>query len=132
MISYLAKKNTKQTPPFKARVIYRQYIKRVLKFKFKSYHFNFHQETTSPYLLFTFHLILNFIFAESPSSVSSVQDLRRGGRRFGPRHGQYSFRGLMIVIATRFIPLSKLSIDSTMVIWESSQWLGRIIVQSTG
>ena len=38
----------------------------------------------------------------------------------------------MILIATGFIPLSPLSIASTMVMWESSQWLGRNIVQSTG
>ena len=45
-----------------------------------------------------------------------------------------SVRGLMIFIATGFIPLSPLSLSivSTMVIWESSQWLGKNIVQSTG
>ena len=34
----------------------------------------------------------------------------------------------MIVIATGFIPLSPLSIVSTMVMSESSQWLGKNIV----
>ena len=38
----------------------------------------------------------------------------------------------LIVIATGLIPLSPLSIVSTMVMWESSQWLGKNIVQSTG
>ena len=42
-------------------------------------------------------------------------DLRTGGRWFDPRLGQYSFRGLIIVIATGFIPLSPLSVVSTMV-----------------
>ena len=32
----------------------------------------------------------------------------------------------------QFIPLSPLSVVSTMVMWESSQWLGKNIVQSTG
>ena len=32
-----------------------------------------------------------------------------------PRLGQYSFRGLMIVLATGFIPLSLLSVVSTTV-----------------
>ena len=45
--------------------------------------------------------------------------------------GQYSFPGLMKVIATGFIPLSPLSIVSTMIMWESSQWLGKNIVRST-
>ena len=70
--------------------------------------------------------------AEPHSSVGSVQDLRTRGRWFDPRLGQYSFRGLMIVIATVVIPLSPLSIVLTMVMWESSQWLGKNIVRSTG
>ena len=41
------------------------------------------------------------------SSVGSVADLRTGGRWFDPRVSQYSFRGLMRVIATGFIPLSR-------------------------
>ena len=55
------------------------------------------------------------------SSVGSVADLRTGGPWVDPRLGQYSFPGLMIVIATGFIPLSPLSVVSTM--WEGSQWL---------
>ena len=39
---------------------------------------------------------------EPHSPVGSVADLRTGGRWFDPRLGQYSFRGLMIVIATGF------------------------------
>ena len=49
-----------------------------------------------------------------------------------PQLGQYSFRGLRIVIATGFIPVLPLPIVSTIVIWESSQWLGKNIVRSTG
>ena len=48
--------------------------------------------------------------AESHSSVGSVVDMKTGGRWFDPRLGQYSFRGLMIAIATKFIPLSPLSV----------------------
>ena len=65
------------------------------------------------------------------SSVGSVTDLRTGGRWFDPRLGQYSFRGLMVFIATGFIPLSLLSVVSTMGMWESGQWLGKNIVRST-
>ena len=65
------------------------------------------------------------------SSGGSDADLRTGGRWFDPRLGQYSVRGL-IVIATGFIPLPPLSVVSTMVMWESSQWLRKNIVRSTG
>ena len=37
----------------------------------------------------------------------------------------------MILIATGFIPFSVLSVVSTMVMWESSQWLGKNIKQHT-
>ena len=55
------------------------------------------------------------ITAEPYSSVGSVADLRTGGRWFDPRLGQYSFRGLIIVIRKGFIPLSLLSVVSPMV-----------------
>ena len=42
------------------------------------------------------------------SSVCHVQDLRIGDRWFDPRLRQYSFQGLVIVIATGFIPLHTL------------------------
>ena len=71
-------------------------------------------------------------FAEPHGSVASDPDLRTGGRWFDSRLGQHSFHGLMIVIATGFIPLSPLSVLSTMVMWESSQWLGKNILRSTG
>ena len=64
--------------------------------------------------------------------VGSVANLKKGGCWFDSRLGQYSFRGLKIVIATGFIPLSPLSVVSTMVMWESSQWLEKNIVGSTG
>ena len=63
---------------------------------------------------------------------SAVNSVRQGGRCFDSRLGQYSFRGLTIVITTGFVPLSPLSVVSTMVLWESSQWLGKNIVQSSG
>ena len=68
---------------------------------------------------------------EPHSLVGNEQVLRTGGRWFDPRLGQYSFRGLMKVIGTRFAPLSMLSIVSIMVIRESSQWLGKTIVRNT-
>ena len=46
--------------------------------------------------------------------------------------GQYSIRGLMTVIKTGFIPLSPLSVVSKIGMWESSQWFGKNIGQSTG
>ena len=70
--------------------------------------------------------------AELHSSVSCVADWKAGGRWFDPRLSQYSFLGLITVVATGFIPLSPWSVVSTMVMWESSQWLGKNIVQSTG
>ena len=44
--------------------------------------------------------------AEPHGSAGSVADLRTGGCCFDFQLGQYSFRGLMSVIATGFIPLS--------------------------
>ena len=68
-------------------------------------------------------------FAPSPTAA----DLRIGGRWFDPRLCQYSFRVLMVIIATGLaIILSLLSVVSKMVMWESSQWLGKNIVRSTG
>ena len=62
----------------------------------------------------------------------SVEDLRKGGRWFDPQLGQYTFQGLMIVIATGLFPLSLLAMVSTIVTWESSQWLGKNVLRSTG
>ena len=44
--------------------------------------------------------------AEPHSSVGGIADLGTGSHWFDPRLSQYSFRELMIVIATGFIPLS--------------------------
>ena len=63
--------------------------------------------------------------AEQHCSVGSIADLRAGDRWFHPRLGQYSFRGLIIDIATGFIV-------STMGMWESSQWLEKNVVWGTG
>ena len=49
-------------------------------------------------------ILLKAIMPHSP--VGSMQDLRTGGPWFNPRLSQYSFQGLMIVIATGFVPLS--------------------------
>ena len=57
--------------------------------------------------------------AKPHSSDGSSTDLRTGGHWFDPQLCQYSFPGLMIVIATGFFPLSPLSIFSTIVKWES-------------
>ena len=72
---------------------------------------------------------LTYSRTKPPSSVGSVADLIIGGRWFDPRLDQYSVLGLKIVIATGFIPLS---VVSTMIMWKSSQWLGKNIVLSTG
>ena len=77
-------------------------------------------------------ILFGISIAKPHSSVGSVTELRTGGRWFDPRLGQYSFRGLMIVIASGFIPLSPLSVVSTMVRLKSSQSLGKNIVWSTG
>ena len=44
------------------------------------------------------------VIAEPEISIGSVHDLRTGGLRFDHQLGQYSFLGLMIVIATGFVP----------------------------
>ena len=62
------------------------------------------------------------LLAKPNSSVGSVADLRTGGQWLDPHLGQYSFRGLMKVIATGFIPFSPISVVSTKVIWESLAW----------
>ena len=87
----------------------------------------YHNVFKSPYLS-----CLLKLKAEPHSSIGSVVDLRTAGRWFDPRLGQHSIRRLMIVIVTGFIPLSLLSVVSTMVMWESSQWLRENIVRSTG
>ena len=81
---------------------------------------------------FTLFIPLPRIITEPHSSVGSVADLRTGGHMFNPRLGKYSFLGLMILIAIGFIPLSPLSVVSTTVMLESSHWLGKNIVRSTG
>ena len=60
-----------------------------------------------------FRIVLVQISRAGPdSSVASVQDLGTGGRWLDPRLGQYSFRELMIVVATGLISLSPMSIVS--------------------
>ena len=55
------------------------------------------------------------------SSASGIQDLWTGGRWFNPWLGQYSFWGLMRVIAAGFIPLSPLPLFH----WWLSSYVGK-------
>ena len=65
-------------------------------------------------------------FQPSPRNlVGSVEDLRAGGRWFEPPLGQYCLQGLMIVIATGLVLLLPLSVVSTVVMLEISQWVGK-------
>ena len=64
--------------------------------------------------------------------VRIPQELRTVGFWFDPQVGQYSFPGLMILIATGVIPLSPLTITLIIVIKESRQWLGKNIARSAG
>ena len=55
--------------------------------------------------LVNFAPVRNTVVSGKPhSSLGSIADLRTAGRWFDPRLGQYSSRGLIIVIATGFIP----------------------------
>ena len=74
----------------------------------------------------------SFLQAEPYTLVGSDADLGTGGPWLDPRLCQYSFEGLMIVIATGFIPLPPLSVVMTMVMLESRQWLGKSNVWSSG
>ena len=89
----------------------------------------------------------NFIATEMMISVYDlVENIVEKGENAGYQHfllfpqcfqklpakPHCSVGGFMIVIARGFIPLSLLSIVSTMVQWESSQWLGKNIVRNTG
>ena len=58
--------------------------------------------------------------------------MRTRGRWFNPQLGHNSFQGLMMIAATGFISLTRLSVVSTTVMRESSQWLGKGFVLSTG
>ena len=69
----------------------------------------------------------NPIIVNPPSRGSVDQDVRTGGRSFDRLPGQYSLRGLMIVLRQD----SFLSV-TTKVTWESIQWLAKNIVQRTG
>ena len=66
-------------------------------------------------------LIWNSRLASPSSLVGSLQDFGTVGRRFEADSNE-----------TGFVPLSRVSIVPTMVMWESSQWLGKNILQSTG
>ena len=57
----------------------------------------------------------------------SIVDLRTGGLWFDSRLGQYSFHGLMIVIATGFIPLSPLSVVRQWLCGKAAGGLERVL-----
>ena len=106
----------------------------IYPFKDRFYHFT-HNESLVVFILLSIwtslkYDVVHYYEAEPHSSVSSIADLRTGGHWFDSRLKQYSFRRMMIVIATVFIPLSLLSVVSTMVMWESNQWLGKNSVWS--
>ena len=84
-----------------------------------------HSLCLSVSLSLSLSLSLSCLYAEPHGLRGSVADSKTGGRWFDPRLAQYSFRELMIVITPEFIPLSPLSVVSTMVTCESSQWLGK-------
>ena len=94
------------------------------------------QQSKSYYMLFTclyYSMPFTNSLDHSHSSVGSVVDLRSGGGWFDPRLCKYSFRGLMIVIATGFIPFSLLSLvfDSGCVGKQPVAWerkLGGVLV----
>ena len=70
-------------------------------------------------------LIEQHIYELNPQKMG-LNALARG-RSFDSRLGHYSFRGFMtmIIIATGFLPLSPVSTVSIMVLWGSSQLLGK-------
>ena len=69
--------------------------------------------------------IIKFGPAQPEAQSLAYRNFRKDGCWFDPWLIQYSFRELMIVIATGFTPLSPLSIVSTMIMWESSHRLGK-------
>ena len=76
--------------------------------------------------------ILKDTQVEPHSSVGSCVDLRTGGRWFDPRLRQCFLQGLMIVIVTGFIPLSRLSFVLIMVYVGKQRIAWKEIVRSTG
>ena len=63
-------------------------------------------------------------YADPYISIGSISDLTTGGRWFDTRLGQYSFRGLMIVTGTRFIPLITVCcFDTGYVEYCAEYWL---------
>ena len=75
------------------------------------------------------HHIIISKSAEPNGSVSSIEDMRTGGCWFDSWARPLLFQGLMMVIATGFIPLSPPSIISTMfmlgkqpVAWKEYCW----------
>ena len=72
--------------------------------------------------------VLCSLTLELHSSFGSMQVLRLGGYWLDPHLGQYSFRGLMIMIATGFVPLSPLSIVSLVgCIWFNTALTAKVI-----
>ena len=93
----------------------------------KMFHFNLRQKKKKS------NDSVEILIVPFSSCADLFVDLRTGGRWFDTRLGQYSFQGLMIFIATGFIPFSPLSmIILTIAMWENRQWLGKNIVGSNG
>ena len=83
--------------------------------------------------IYTFNVLLPCLcYSVGDTGLTTTGDLTTTGRWFDPRFDQYSFRGLKIVIGIRFMPLTPLSIASTMAMQESSQRLGKNIERNTG
>ena len=69
---------------------------------------------------------------EPQISVGSFTDLRTGGRWFDYRLGQYSFRGLIMVIATGFILSHRCPLFRQWLSGKAASGLKKNIVRSTG
>ena len=68
---------------------------------------------------------------EPHSSVGSVADLRTAGCWFNPGLGQYSLRGLMILVATSLIPLShRFPLFRHRLCWKGARGLEKILCRS--
>ena len=61
------------------------------------------------------------------SPVGSVVDLKTGGHWFDPRLGQYSFRGLMIVIMTDSFLSHCCPLFRQWLCWKAASGLDRIL-----
>ena len=75
---------------------------------------------------------LHFSSPSSYGSLGSIEDLRTGGRWFEPLAWPIFFLNVGDSHCNRIHPALGFSIFLTIFLWESRQWLGKNIVQSTG